>query len=478
MRKVLVVLIALVCVGGFSWYASRLTSESVGEEAIVARVGDTTFPAASVNIFLAVARQQQSDVTRQQVIDGLIENHLFAQFEQGHEQEDDAHHDGGSGIVAYSDEVQSQNELFRIVRQVFSREVEEVLREQQVGSPEDLFVTTLITDKHILSPLLTVKSGPYPVMDADQALAAETLVLVRYRLVDGRERDMTLADLYRQQNIQLKVQLHQMNTDFLREATMQYVATQFVLDWFSRSSGLNDDEVQAVTRMIRERQAKEELLHELGLMHDIHDDNPQLRALAEAVTTDEIRAYYEAHKDQFQRVEKVRARHIRLDSQTSADALYRKIRAGLSFDQALQQFIQSDASTAKQSGDLGWINRDDRNTHWLRSLAFVQPLQQPSAPFRSPEVSQPLHDVADPVTDKVMDMATDKVHWEIIFLDEKVMGYQPADSEGVRYEASKSIAQEKMQQQHAALRDRLWQSADVEYNAAWLNADNGGEKGE
>ena len=449
MRNVKVVVILLVAAAGLGWWW-QCSSDSADT---AARVDGVVFPAASVEVFVRVAQQQDSDVSRKQVLDGLIENHLFAQVEH-----DDEHQDGGSGLVTYSEETQQQNELFRIVRQVFSHEVEQALQAEGVTSPADLFVTELVTDEETLLPLLEVKPGPYPVMDADQEQAARLLVLARYRLLDGSEKDMTLADLYQQQNIQLKVQMHQMNTDFMREAAMQYVSTQFVLDWFAHHSGLTENEVLAVKRMISERQVKEEMLHGLGLMHDIHDDNPQLRELANAVTAAEVSAYYDAHKEQFQRVEKVRARHIRLDSQEEADALFRELRNGLAFDQAVQRFQGAAGSNSEkvfeQAGDLGWIDRDDRNTHWLRSLAFVQPLKKASAPFRSPGLS-------------------DQVYWEIIFLDEKLMGYQPVESEGVRYEASKSIAQEKMQQQFASLRDSLWQQAQVSYNEKWLNASDG-----
>jgi hypothetical protein len=439
--QIKITMVVLVAGAALGWWFLGTNSADTA-----AQVDDVAFPVAAVDVFVRVAQKQKPDVSRKQVLDGLIENHLFAQSAPT---DDHQHDDGGSGLVTYSEETRQQNELFRIVRQVFSGEVEQVLATENVNSPADLFVTDLVTDEETLGPLLEVKPGPYPVMDADQEQAAHLLVLARYRLLDGREKDMTLADLYRQQNIQLKVQMHQMNTDFIREAAQQYVSTQFVLNWFEHHSGLTEDEVLAVKRMIHERQIKEEMLHELGLMHDIHDDNPQLRALAEAVTVEEVSAYYNAHKEQFQRVEKVRARHIRLDSQEEADALFREIRNGLTFDQALQQFQGAAGAKPEQAGDLGWINRDDRNTHWLRGLAFVQPLQKASAPFRSPGLSG-------------------QVYWEIIFLDEKVMGYQPIDSEGVRYEASKSIAQEKMQQQFASLRDSLWREANVRYNEEWL----------
>ena len=95
------------------------------------------------------------------------------------------------------------------------------------------------------------------------------------------------------------------------------------------------------------------------------------------------------------------------------------------------------------------IDRDDRHSNWLRGLAFVQPKGVASPPFRSPQNAE-------------------QVYWELLFLDEKVMGYQPWDSEGVRYEASKAIAREKLKTRFEALRSSLIDQADIQRNLSLL----------
>lgn len=443
MKKGLItgLVVAMAVAIGVSWWASRQLPAD-----IAARVDGVDFPVDSVNLFIDHARRQKPELTRRQVLDGLIEQHLFAGLEH-----DDHHHDQGSGRVTYSDDVLVENELFRVLRRVYVGEVQRALKALAADQPTDLFVTPVVTDKAVLAPMLTLQSGLYTDMSEDQLAAARQLVLTRIKLADGSERDLTLADVYQRQNIQLKVQLHQLNVEFLRQASAQVAAALFVINWFETQSGLSAPEVAAVKRMVEEKVHADAVLHELGMMQDIHDDNPQLRELADKVTTADIEAYYNANRDQFQRVEKVRARHIRVGSQALADQVYRELKEGLDFAEAVQRYSEADDKTAAVPGDLGWIGRDDRNTHWLRSLAFVQPLQQSSAPFRSPGG------------------AGDDVVWEIVFLDEKVMGYQPVDSEGVRYEASRAIARERLQQLVALERDRLWQSANVRYNEKWLN---------
>ena len=108
-----------------------------------------------------------------------------------------------------------------------------------------------------------------------------------------------------------------------------------------------------------------------------------------------------------------------------------EIRDGLSFEQAIAQY--SLAEDARDGGQLGWIDRETRNDHWMLALAFVQPEGRVSAPFRSPAVSG-------------------APYWEILQVDEKVMGYQPLDSESVRYRASLAIAREQLE---ARFREQL-----------------------
>lgn len=445
MRKFIVLLLVLTVAAAGGWWAMRSTSSDVA-----ARVNNVEFPVAAVELFVAVAKQNKPDITRREVLDGLIENHLFA-TELSHAE----HAEEGSGNVTYSRDTLTENELFKIIRSVYSGSIEAALITLGAKQVKDLYVTPVLIDADILTPLLSVRPGLYPVMTDDQLQAAKNLVVVRFRNADGSEQDVTLADIYTRQNIQLKVQLHNMNMEFLEQATSQVVATLFAINWFQNQSGLSVESVTAVERMVAERMQKEETLHALGMMQDIHDDNPKLRVLAESVSKEEINVYYQQHKDQFQRVEKVRARHIQLASQEKADEVFRALKEGLEFSSAVTQFSQAQDKDAPVPGDLGWIERADRHTHWLRSLAFVQPLQRASAPFRSPGA------------------ADSNVVWEIVFLDEKVMGYQPPDSEGVRYEASKAIAREKLLAEFDGVKKELWQGADIQYNHVWLGSEHG-----
>lgn len=70
------------------------------------------------------------------------------------------------------------------------------------------------------------------------------------------------------------------------------------------------------------------------------------------VTEEEVKAYYEAHKDELQADESVNASHILVDSEEKAEQLLAAIRAGeISFEDAARQ--SSTCPSGQQGGSLG-----------------------------------------------------------------------------------------------------------------------------
>jgi hypothetical protein len=71
-------------------------------------------------------------------------------------------------------------------------------------------------------------------------------------------------------------------------------------------------------------------------------------------------------------------------------------------------------------------------------LAFVQPVTIPSRPVRTPNGQ-----------------------WEILLVSEKDEGYQPVDSDSVRYVASQTIARQKAAAEYRKIRMTLIKQADI-----------------
>lgn len=408
-------------------------------DSVAARVNGDVIPAATLDVFVAAAQRGKHNVSRESVLKGLIENRLLADMARDEQAHEHGHGDSERlGSVGYDALSRVEQQRFRLLRSAYAKELQNAVSQTGHGDSLGYLTSPLELSAEVLSPMLTLKQNLYTTMTERQQAMSADHVIARYRFAEGEpEQTLSLWDLYRRQNIQLKVQMHNLNRDFIREAIKQQLTMEFVFHWFETQSGLSPQAIASVDRCIEDAQQREVMLHEYGLMHDIHDDNPALRARAATVTREQIGQYYREHQDEFVRVERVRARHLRATSQADADRIVAEIKQGLDFDQAVRRY--SSAEDASTGGVLGWIDRDSRNDDWIRALAFVQPQGAVSASFRSPTTGE-------------------NAYWEILWVDERVTGFQPEDSESVRYRASMAIAKVELQE---AFKARLAEASDA-----------------
>ena len=447
-RWVLAIGFAAVALAGYaSWQRWGPLPDNVA-----ASVDGSVIPVDTLNVFVAAAQRSEPQVSRETVLKGLVENRLLAALAHDH---DDlaAHGHADTSRVGYDAQTRQEQQRFKLIRTAFADDLRVAVEESGTTDSLDYLTEPLLLSEDALAPLLSLEQALYATMTEAQQQAASQLAIARYRFAEDQpEQTLTLWDLYRRQNIQLKVQMHNLNTGFIREAIKQQLTMEFVFYWFDQHSGLSARAIAAVDDCIDDAMSRDELLHDLGLMHDIHDDNPQLRALAAEVSQDQIAAYYQQHQDEFTRVERVHAYHLRVNSQAEADRIYSELRAiqqddnanpGEAFVDAVARY--SVAGDREQGGALGWVDRDSREDHWTRALAFVQPVQRVSPPFRSP--------------------ATDSApYWELLWVGQKEMGYQRVDSESVRYRAAQAIAREQMQQRFQTLLADATEAAALRVN--------------
>lgn len=416
---------------------------------LAARVNGASIPQEALAVFVRAAQRSDADVTPDDVLKGLIENRLLAELAD----KDEAHrHDHGpqEERVGYDAQTQFEQQRFRLLRTAFAPELHQAVVSAGIKDGLDYLTAPLALNESDLASLLAIDQALYSTMTPEQEAAAQAYVLARYRFAEhAPEREITLWDLYRRQNIQLKVQMHTLNFAFMKEAIKQYITMDYVAYWFEEESAVSGESVSVVYRCIRDAMKRNELLHSMGLMHDIHDDNARLRELAAAVTPEQIAQYYEENKHEFTRVTKVKARHLRVNSQQEADSIVEEVRGGMAFDDAVSRY--SVASDKDNGGELGWIDRESRQSDWIRALAFVQPEGQVSPAFRSPGNSG-------------------APYWEILWVDERVTEYQPVDSESVRYRAARAVAQEQIQQGFKAVLEQASAQADLRVNRIDLPA--------
>jgi peptidyl-prolyl cis-trans isomerase C len=110
------------------------------------------------------------------------------------------------------------------------------------------------------------------------------------------------------------------------------------------------------------------------------------------VTPEQAKSYFDAHPEQFQHPEQVRARHILLrvppqgtpaqdaEAKQKADAIYAQLKKGADFEKMAQE--KSEDGTSAKGGDLGFFSRGQMFQPF-DSVAFATPLGQISEPFRT-----------------------------------------------------------------------------------------------
>ena len=422
MNKFALCLFAIVALSSVVVHASvNYQSKDVGT---IAQIDGFKIPVASADLIFDVTKRSDSSLTKEGLVRGLIENYIFAR---------EAEREFGINILVEKSQASikqlSTHNLTSLIRQSFRLDAEE-------------FKET------------TVLEGSLEyVLTKQQIEQAKQLILITYQLPKKNSADsVSLWDIYSRQNLQGRIAIHQQNRHFVEKQTSEFLLEKYIHYWAYNESGLATSDVDALVVMFKDRFLKKQYLERKGLLVDMHHQNLQQTAMAKNVTKEEILEYYQKHKEEFQIVEKVKARHIRLDSQELADRVYQDVVDGLSFDAAVTQYSISDDKRLSVPGDLGWIKNKDKRSSWLKGVAFIQAENVISKPFRSPQNSE------------------QPVYWEIILVKEKIVGYQASDSEGVRYEASRHIAKRKMAEEFESTRRELLDSASIEINKTLLGS--------
>jgi parvulin-like peptidyl-prolyl isomerase len=104
---------------------------------------------------------------------------------------------------------------------------------------------------------------------------------------------------------------------------------------------------QAISLEAWKERVRRQLLVEKVLNQDIN--------VLITVTPDEIRQYYDEHREEWSRGDQVRVRHILLSSKKQAEDVLKRIRNGEDFAVLAGQY--STAPESSQGGDLGYVQR-------------------------------------------------------------------------------------------------------------------------
>jgi len=421
--------------------AAAKVAYRLSDPALAARIDGAPVTAFSVDALWRLARVKDGQTARSTVLEEVVLNRLLAGAARARFDEAQLH---AGQRVGFAREVALDDQLVATLRSLYGKEMQQALQQLPGGSLDGLVVEP---GKPSAAALDAVFGKPEQLkleftLNAEQLARARGIVLLRYTLPSGAGT-VTLADIYRRQNVQGRVALYNRQADFLQQQAKQDLAGRFVLDWSRRQCG--EAAVADLRQALAERGEVQALRQQHGIGDDIENTSALLQRLAGEVTPAQVAAYYARYRGEFTRIERVKARHIRVADEPTAQAVHKALVAGADFAATARRY-----STAGDGGALGWI-RHEGKPDWLAQLALAQPEGQVSRPIRTP---------AGP---------RDEAAWEIIQVEQRVMGYQAPDSEAVRYAASNALARVAAQAQLAALRKQLLRAAQIDINRSLLD---------
>lgn len=405
----------------------------------LARVNDLTLSAAVVEIFWQAYNHPSRPLSPPQAMQRIIDDALLAAHARQTLTPQQLQQENTVGFLL---QVQQQDRATALLRKYYEKPLYQAIQQLPGSSLDGIYQFAEEINEQWLQQHFALLSRVNIEATAAQQKLAENTVIARVRLA-GNSHTLSLWDIYRRQNVQGRLAIHNADLQFLRGQAKQRAGSLFVLDWTQRKMGEKD--FNAVFQIVKNEQDKTTLLRNMGLYADVHDDNPVLRDAAKKVTDAQVKAFYQANKQEFKVVEKVRARHIRVQTQQLADEVHEALKNGLEFSAAVSRYSVADDKHNTPAGDLGWLKRADKNRNWLYSVAFTQPQGAFSMPFRSPQNQG-------------------DIVYEIVYIDERVDGFLPLTDPTVRYEASRDVALKQLKNDFYQLQQRLRQQADISLN--------------
>lgn len=426
--------------------AAARVAYGLDDPALAARIGAAdALHAFSVDALWRTARAANPKAARTATLETLVAERLLAAA---------ARREWGEAVlltgqgVAFTHDVALDDQQAALLRNLYRQELEQALAVLPGASLDGLIVSETPLTAALQDAVLG-KPGAlrldYSLNRVQQEQARATPVLI-YRGADGAPVTLSLWDIYSRQNVQGRAALHHRQPGALAQQARQVLATLYVLDWARQRFGA--EAMADLRRVLSDQQVVLAVQRLHGIGADTDSGSALLDRLAAQASQEAIASYYQQHRADFTRIEKVRARHVRLVDEQVAQSVYTALRQG--GDMAALARKHSVAADASSGGDLGWIAHEGKPS-WLAQLAYAQPEGQPSRPIRAPVGPH------------------DKAYWEIVLVEQRVMGVQPVEAESVRYVASRAIARAAAIAQLTALRARVVREAEIDVNRALLD---------
>lgn len=386
------------------------------------RIDGETIPGRSVELLQQALTRVKFNTAPVALRRGIVENRLLAR-----EVEDELSPANRQDLEAQV-EIEAANLLDQVFGKRFDQDVRPFLREPQGLTAERL--------RQALAP-----SGGQLVLNSlqlapEQRQAAAAVELIGWQFPGAPTQRLDLLQLYLGSNVQDQVELQQGNLSRMAALVSERARRDYL--WYQLGqAGYSDAEQAALRRLVRDKLVRHRYLHQIGLYSDFHHETDGLRALAAQVSDADAEAFYRANLDQYRNVAKVRAAHIRLADQASADRVYAELGEGLDFDEAVRRYSLAEDRQRTPPGDLGLIRPEQPGLDFVRKAALIQKADSLSQPLRGDQ------------------------GFEIIRVSRREDRQLPLSDPSVRYEVNQAVARQQLASQFEARLAALLANAEV-----------------
>jgi foldase protein PrsA len=187
---------------------------------------------------------------------------------------------------------------------------------------------------------------------------------------------------------------HKLESSAAAKQTLNQMVQQALVEQYARDKKIDvsQDEINKREDDIKKRYAPgqfEQILKQQGLTEqDVQQIVRSSLILEKAVSPQvhvseaDIKAYFDKNHAQFDKPEQVKARHILVADQGTANQVLAKLKAGGSWDQLAKQY-STDPSSKDKGGDLGYFGRGQMVPQF-QDAAFNAKVGQIVGPVKSP----------------------------------------------------------------------------------------------
>ncbi len=187
---------------------------------------------------------------------------------------------------------------------------------------------------------------------------------------------------------------HKLESSAAAKQTLNQMVQQVLVDQYARDKKITvtQDEITKREDEIKKRYAPgqfDQILKQQGLTEqDVQNLLRGSLVMEKAVQPQihvseaDIKAYFDKNHAQFDKPEQVKARHILVADQNTANQVLAKLKAGGSWDQLAKQY-STDPSSKDKGGDLGYFGRGQMVPQF-QDAAFNAKVGQIVGPVKSP----------------------------------------------------------------------------------------------